>query len=324
MGRIKDELEKLKGKNPSEWLKSCFLGIPPEQKARLEQAGCQLYSGKVRELIKQGEDLYVYHTDRLSAFDRYIGVVPYKGVLLCELSAFWFEALKDIAPNPLRSHPHERVLKVKALTPFKVEVIMRGYMAGSMARAYSRGEREFCGNKLPQGLKEFRPLPKPILTPTTKAEAYEHDEEVSSRELIERGVVSEKDWQVIEEMAFKLFSRGQTIYEEKGWMLVDTKYEFGKDSAGQIYVIDEIHTPDSSRLWRASSYEERLLRGEAPEMLDKEQVRRYLLGQGFQGHGPVPEVPSELIFELVRGYLEVGQDLLGEELVVSHQEIPYP
>lgn len=306
-------------------LEHSYNGLSESEQEERTKDGRKVYSGKVRQLVGTADELFIYHTDRLSAFDRYVGMVPYKGVILADLSEYWLKAAKAVVPTHYIDRPDERVLRCKACTPFKVEVIVRGYMAGSMARAYEKGVREFCGAKLGEGLQDFRPLPKAIITPTTKAEAYEHDEDISPKELIARGVVTAGEWQTIEEMALKLFAFGQKVYAEKGWILVDTKYEFGRDRAGEICVIDEIHTPDSSRLWVRETYEKRLANGEAPEMLDKETVRRYLMAQGFSGQGEVPQVPVANIVELAETYLTVAETLRGHPLETQGpgHKIPY-
>lgn len=291
-----------------------YNGLSESEEEERIRAGRKVYSGKVRQLVGTADELFIYHTDRLSAFDRFVGMVPYKGVILADLSEFWLKAAQAVVPTHYIDRPDERVLRCKACTPFKVEVIVRGYMAGSMARAYEKGAREFCGAKLGEGLQNYRPLPQAIITPTTKAPAYEHDEDISPAELISRGVVSASEWATIEDMALRLFAFGQKVYGEKGWILVDTKYEFGRDSSGEICVIDEIHTPDSSRLWVRETYERLVGSGEAPEMLDKETVRRYLMSKGFSGQGEVPSVPVANIVELALTYLTVAETLRGHPL----------
>lgn len=302
-------------RTPEETLNEhAYSGLSDKERSQRISEGRVVYAGKVRELVGHADELLIYHSDRLSAFDRFIGMVPYKGVILADLSEFWFSAAKAIVPTHFIDRPHERVLRCKACQPFKVEVIVRGYMAGSMARAYERGVREFCGAKLGEGLLVFRPLPNPIITPTTKAAVYEHDQDMSPKELMARGIVTAAEWQAIESMALKLFDFGQRVYAEKGWIMVDTKYEFGRDKAGEICVIDEIHTPDSSRLWVRDTYEKRVASGEAPEMLDKEPIRRYLMAQGFSGQGDVPTVPVAHRVDLAETYLTVAETLRGHSL----------
>ena len=176
------------------------------------------------------------------------------------------------------------------------------------------GERVFCGVRLPEGLKPFGRLPEPIITPTTKAAAFEHDENTTAAELIRRNVCTQKEWDTLSAMAFKVFELGTKIYAEKGWLLVDTKYEFGRTSDGTIKLIDEVHTPDSSRLWNIASYQNRMQKNEPPEMLDKENVRRWLLDHGFSGHGDVPAVPRSILIELAQIYLLVAETLIGKPL----------
>lgn len=292
-----------------------YRGFTEQEKGAFQQRKLQAYAGKVRELVRTEQELFIFHTDRLSAFDRFVGMVPYKGTMLAEISQFWLEAAHKVLPTHYLSRPHERVLRCINCTPFKVEVIVRGYMAGSMMRAYQKGVREFCGAKLSEGLEAYRPLPVTIVTPTTKAAAFEHDEDATPDELVAQGVCTRREWEQISDMALELFRFGQEKYAEKGWILVDTKYEFGRDSAGQIRVIDEIHTPDSSRLWVKQSYENHLSRGDAPEMLDKEIVRRYLMDQGFSGQGTVPHVPVSKLIALAEIYLKVAETLTGKTLM---------
>ncbi len=301
-----------------------FPGLTDNQITRIKNQGLPFYRGKVRELVQVEDKLWVYHTDRLSAFDKFIALVPYKGVLLARLSEFWLKRANDFFPTHYLGMPHERVLLAEALEPIRAEVIVRGYLAGSMARAYQKGVRRFCGAQLDEGLSEFRALPKAIITPTTKAAAYEHDEDVSPNELIARGICTAKEWDEIQDIALNLFSWGQKIYEEHGWILVDTKYEFGRDKTGRIKIIDEIHTPDSSRLWQQSTYTERLAQHKAPIMLDKENVRRYLMDRGFSGEGAVPPIPASVLIELAQVYLGVYEGLRGNELEHFADVIPLP
>lgn len=297
--------------------KHAYGGLNPAQKRTLASQDINVYTGKVRDVVTRGDQLLVVHSDRLTAFDRLIAHVPYKGTMLTAISEYWLEEAKKVVPTHLISRPHERVLKVERATPFKVEVIVRGFLAGSMARAYANGEREFCGAKLPSGLKNYGALPAAIITPTTKAAAFEHDENTTPDALIDAKIVSKSEWSEISDMALKLFAHGQKVYRGVGWILVDTKYEFGRTTDGKIKVIDEIHTPDSSRLWVAGSYDAKVQRGDSPEMLDKEVVRRYLLDKGFSGHGDVPPVPVDRLVDLAEVYLKVAETLMGRPLVTS-------
>jgi len=296
-----------------------YYGLSEDDKQYYQARDFTFYQGKVRELLSRGNQLFVLHTDRLSAFDCYIGMVPFKGLILSELSSFWLEKARKVVPTHLVRSVNERVLEVRNCQPIKAEVIVRGYMAGSMMRAYEKGERKFCGQTLPEGLIGFNPLPQAIITPTTKAAVFEHDEDASPEQLIQQGVCTENEWQKIEKMALELFAYGQELYDEKGWILVDTKYEFGRLPNGDIIVIDEIHTPDSSRLWVKNNYQQKLAHQQAPEMLDKENVRRYLLNFGFSGQGQVPVVPAEILVSLAEVYLKVAETLIGHPLEIRQQ-----
>ena len=294
-------------------------GLTAAQREQLAAQGRAVYTGKVRDVVDHGSDeLSIVHSDRLTAFDRMIAMVPYKGVILNAISSFWLQEAQKVVPTHLIATPHERVLRVKRTDPVRMEVVVRGYLAGSMQRAYLAGQREYCGASLPDGLQAYGKLPTAIITPTTKAAAFEHDENTTPHELITRGICSESEWRRLSSMALQLFAHGQAIFRERGWILVDTKYEFGRDARGELLVIDEVHTPDSSRLWEASSYHERLAQGASPVMLDKENVRRWLLSQGFSGHGEVPAVPPAVLADLALVYLKVAEALVARALQISH------
>lgn len=320
MKTLRQALSELKDASIEQLRQASFSGLSPDLIKHYESKGYHYYQGKVRELVISEDSMWMIHSDRLSAFDRYIGLVPYKGIILNELSKFWLEKAQQVCPSHLIRPCNERILEVERCEPIKAEVIVRGYLAGSMMRAYQKGERSFCGLTLEDGLEAFAPLKKPIITPTKKAAAFEHDEDSSAEELIAEGICSEAEWQQISEMALQLFALGQEVYAQKSWILVDTKYEFGRRKDGSLVVIDEIHTPDSSRLWEMESYHERLAHAQAPKMLDKENVRRYLLEQGFQGQGEVPEVPAHVLVELAQVYLDVAEKLIGEDLVIRNSE----
>ena len=319
MTPVRDLLEEIRrSPDPRAALdRHAYHGPEESEKELLRRQGYEVYQGKVRELARKDGELLIYHTDRLTAFDKYIDMIPYKGTILAGITRFWMAEAEKIMPTHYLGAPHERLLKVRAMNPYKVEVIVRGYMAGSMMRAYDKGERLFCGAALPDGLKSWGKLPENIITPTTKAAAFEHDEDATPDELIEQGVCTRAEWEEISSKALELFARGQEVYQEKGWILVDTKYEFGKDDKGQIFVIDEAHTPDSSRLWTAATMESRLSAGQAPDMLDKEIVRRWLMENGFKGEGKPPEVPVETLIALAETYLDVAERLMGEPLLSS-------
>jgi phosphoribosylaminoimidazole-succinocarboxamide synthase len=276
--------------------------------------------GKVRDSYLPGDGRRILvTTDRISAFDRVLGTLPFKGQVLNQLSAWWFEQTKDVAPNHVRAVPDPAVTIGIECTPLPVEWVMRAYLTGvtstSVWTHYERGERTFCGHALPDGLRKNEALPAPILTPSTKAEKGGHDESVSRAELLSRGVIDEATFEEAEQMARALFARGQKICAERGLILVDTKYELGRAPDGSLVVIDEIHTPDSSRIWLAGSYETRLAGGQEPESFDKEYVRRWLAGHGFKGDGPIPTIPDEVRVEASRRYIEACDAIRGEAFV---------
>jgi phosphoribosylaminoimidazole-succinocarboxamide synthase len=284
------------------------------------------YEGKVRDNYTVargpgGTDVrrYIVVTDRISAFDRVIGTLPLKGQVLNRMAAFWFEKTRDVAPNHLLSIPDPCVLEARECTPLPVEMVMRAYVTGvtstSIWTHYARGERNFCGNQLPDGLKKHEKLPAPILTPSTKAPKGDHDVSASRAEILAMGHIDARDFDAAAEIARNLFAYGQRWCAERGLILVDTKYELGKDAAGNIVVIDEIHTPDSSRYWFADSYQGRFDRGEDPESFDKEYVRRYLAGIGFKGDGPIPTLPDEVRVEASRRYIEAYEKITGTDFV---------
>lgn len=317
---LRDIYQEIMANPTSERLWNAHIWQGPTQSdiASWQAQGFGVYQGKIRTVLSRDGRIQMLHSDRLTAFDRLIDYVPGKGIILTAITKFWFEELSKVVPTHFIKEFGPRALLTESLRPVKAEVVVRGYLAGSLARAYASGAREFCGVKLPEGLKPFERLPEPIITPTTKAQAFAHDENISVDELIQRGVCSRDEWETISAMALKVFSLGTKIFGEKGWLLVDTKYEFGRSQNIQdIKLIDEVHTPDSSRLWVKSSYEERLNRGDSPEMLDKELVRRWLLDQGFSGYGDVPKVPRSLLIELAKTYLQVAETLTGKPLTVS-------
>lgn len=290
------------------------LGLTLER-TDLSELGAKV-EGKVRDSYLPGDGRRILiTTDRISAFDRVLGTLPFKGQILNQLSAWWFEQTRDVAPNHLLEVPDPAVTIATECEPLPVEWVMRSYLTGvtstSIWTHYARGEREFCGHVLPEGLKKNEPLPEPILTPSTKADEGGHDESVSPATLLERGVIDEATFAACERIAHALFARGRELCAKQGLILVDTKYELGRTPDGAIVVIDEIHTPDSSRIWFADSYEARLAGGEEPESFDKEYVRRWLAGVGFRGDGPVPAIPDEVRVEASRRYLEACETISG-------------
>jgi phosphoribosylaminoimidazole-succinocarboxamide synthase len=278
------------------------------------------YEGKVRDCYTtpDGRRLLVV-TDRISAFDRVLGTLPLKGQVLNRLASFWFERTRDIAPNHMLSQPDPNVLEAVECTPLPVEMVVRAYVTGvtstSIWTHYARGERVFCGHRLPDGLRKNERLPSPILTPSTKAPKGGHDISASREEILAMGTITPGDFNTAAGMAMALFDHAARYCASQGLILVDTKYEFGKDRDGRVVVIDEMHTPDSSRFWFSSTYEPRFARGEDPESFDKEYVRRWLAARGFQGDGPIPHIPDEVRVEASRRYIEAFERITGAAFV---------
>ncbi len=280
------------------------------------------YDGKVRDCYidtERGERIIVV-TDRLSAFDAIVGLIPSKGQVLNQLAQFWFEKTRDIAPNHMLRTPDPNVMIARECKPLPVELVMRSYLTGvtstSIWRAYEDGARSFCGHALPDGMKKNERLPAAILTPSTKAALGDHDISVSRDELLARGEIRPEVFDRAADIAAKLFAAGQAHAAARGLILADTKYEMGLDRDGTIVVIDEIHTPDSSRYWYADDYEERLARGEEPRSLDKEFVRRWLKNDAkWSGDGPPPPMPDEIKLEAARRYIASYELVTGVDFV---------
>lgn len=275
-----------------------------------------VYKGKVREVYRLKNDILVMiATDRLSAFDVVMPKgIPYKGQILNQIATKMMKATEDLVPNWLLATPDPNVAVGKACEPFKVEMVIRGYLSGHAAREYKAGKRMLCGVPMPEGMKENDAFPEPIITPATKAEKGDHDEDISREEILARGIVSEADYTVLEDYTRKLFHRGTEIAAKHGLILVDTKYEFGKTKDGEIVLIDEIHTPDSSRYFYAEGYQERQERGEAQKQLSKEFVRQWLISNGFQGleGQQVPEMSDAYIESVSERYIELYESITGE------------
>lgn len=276
-----------------------------------------VYHGKVRDVYNINDELMVMVvTDRISAFDVVLPKgIPYKGQVLNQIAAKFLDATRDIVPNWMTAVPDPMVMVGKFCEPFPVEMIIRGYLTGSSWRTYKSGAREICGVPIPDGMKEHERFPEPIVTPTTKAKEG-HDEDISREEIIRQGLVSEEDYNLLEKYTKELFRRGSEIAASMGLILVDTKYEFGKHN-GQIYLIDEIHTPDSSRYFYADGYEERFARGEQQKQLSKEFVREWLMANGFQGKEgqAVPEMTPEFVESVSERYIELYEGITGEKFV---------
>ena len=274
------------------------------------------YKGKVRDVYMFEKELVVVASDRISAFDVVLPrAIPYKGQVLNQIAAGFLKATADLVPNWVTATPDPSVTIGKRCEPFKVEMVIRGYLAGHAAREYALGKRILCGVTMPEGLKENDTFPTPIITPTTKA-SEGHDEDISREAILSKGIVSEEDYLVLEKYTRALFQRGQEMANEKGLILVDTKYEFGK-ADGKIYLIDEIHTPDSSRYFYAEGYEENQKQGLPQKQLSKEFVRQWLIANGFQGKEGqvVPEMNDELVESISDRYIELFEKITGTSFV---------
>jgi len=297
----------------------------PHAFAGIDIAGAEpQIRGKVRDIYLRGDQRILVTTDRLSAFDRVLGLVPYKGQVLNQLSAFWFGETAGTVPNHMLSLPDPNVMVVKECRALPVEVIVRGYISGVTKTAlwyrYSQGEREIYGYTFPDGLRKNQPLPEPIVTPTTKDGPSGHDERLTCEEVTDKGLVEPKLWERVQSVALSLFRRGQEIAQRGGLILVDTKYEFGLTNEGNLVLIDEVHTPDSSRFWKADSYEARFAAGREPENFDKEFIRLWYAEQGYRGDGEPPEWDIDLAVQTSRRYIEVYEMLAG----VPFEPAPYP
>ena len=295
------------------------------------------YTGKVRDNYILDNKIVLVTTDRISAFDVVITTLPFKGQVLNQMSQFWFEKTNHIIPNHVIEIPDPNVTVARKCKPVMVEFVVRGYITGvtttSIWYNYERGVREFCGHKLPDGLKKDQKLPEPLLTPSTKAEKGQHDESVSREEVIKRGLMSADEFDKIAESSMRLFELGQRIAALQGIILVDTKYEFGYDENGRLTLIDEVHTPDSSRFWFANTYEELFRQGKEQHNpnrersigpsrnsdlgIDKEYVRKWLADKGFMGDGPVPEIPDDIRIEAARRYIEAYELVTGKKFEAS-------
>jgi phosphoribosylaminoimidazole-succinocarboxamide synthase len=278
-----------------------------------------VYKGKVREVYNINDDVLVMiATDRLSAFDVVMPKgIPFKGQILNQIATRMMQDTEDLVPNWLLATPDPNVAVGHLCEPFKVEMVIRGYMSGHAAREYKAGKRILCGVNMPEGMKENDKFPNPIITPATKAEMGDHDEDISRENILARGIVAEEDYIVLEDYTRKLFQRGSEIAASRGLILVDTKYEFGKTKDGKIVLIDEIHTPDSSRYFYADGYQERQDRGEVQKQLSKEFVRQWLIANDFQGleGQSVPEMSDAYIETVSERYIELYENIMGEPFV---------
>lgn len=275
-----------------------------------------VYHGKVRDVYSLKDKLIMVATDRISAFDHILPeAIPYKGQVLNLLAAHFLEATKNIVPNWVESIPHPNVTVGKKCEPIRLEMVIRGYLAGHAARTYKSGLRELCGVALPEGLKENDKLPEPIITPATKAEEG-HDEDISKEDILARGIVSEEVWNTLEKYTRALFAKGTEMARERGLILVDTKYEFGIYN-GEVILIDEIHTPDSSRYFYLEGFDERQARGEAQQHLSKEFVREWLMSKGFQGKDgqQMPEMDENIVNTISQKYIQLYEQITGKTFV---------
>jgi len=282
-----------------------------------------LYVGKVRDVYNINDDLLVMIvSDRISAFDVVLPKgIPYKGQVLNQIASKFLDATADIVPNWKMESPDPMVTVGHKCESYPVEMIVRAYLTGSSWRDYKNGAREICGVKIPDGMREHQAFPKPILTPTTKADQGLHDENISREQIIERGYVSEEEYVQLENYSLRLFARGQEIANKMGLILVDTKYEFGKKD-GKIYLIDEIHTPDSSRYFYLDTYQERFDKGENQRQLSKEFVREWLMENNFKGQPGenVPEMTPEIVLSISERYIELFEKITGEKFVKADSE----
>lgn len=282
------------------------------------------YEGKVRDNYTKDGKRTIIVSDRISAFDRVLGTLPFKGQVLNTLAKWWFEQTADLCPNHMLDVPDPNAMVCVECEPLPVELVVRAYITGvtstSIWTHYERGERVFCGHTLPDGLQKHQKLAAPILTPSTKADKGDHDVSVSREELLASGKISPADFDDAAAKALALFARGQALCAERGLILVDTKYEMGKTPDGEIVLIDEIHTPDSSRYWYAESYPERFAAGEDPESFDKEYVRRWLKSVGYGGDGPPPTIPDDVRVEASSRYIQACDQIRGEAFVPNTDE----
>lgn len=281
-----------------------------------------VYHGKVRDVYNLGDRLVMVATDRISAFDVVLPEgIPFKGQVLNQIAAKFLDATADICPNWKRATPDPMVTVGVACEGFPIEMIVRGYLCGSAWRAYRSGVREICGVQLPEGMRENEKFPQPIVTPTTKAEIGEHDADISKAEILERGLATPDEYETLERYALALFARGTEIAASRGLILVDTKYEFGKHN-GEICLMDEIHTPDSSRYFYAEGYAERFAAGEPQRQLSKEFVREWLMENGFQGKAgqTVPTMTPAIVESIAERYIELYEHITGERFVRTADE----
>lgn len=275
------------------------------------------YFGKVRDCYDlDNATRILVTTDRISAFDQILAVIPWKGQVLTQLARYWFETTADIAPNHVLSYPDPNVVLGRTLTILPVEIVVRGYLAGttstSILTQYRKGVRDMYGHHFPDGLRDNQVLPHPIITPTSKAFDGGHDEPLTAAEITGTGLLTQAQWDSVSAMALALFARGQEVAAERGLILVDTKYEFGTDASGTIYLADEIHTPDSSRYWLAAGYEDALQNGTRPPSFDKDVIRSWVVARCDPYKDPIPEIPAEMIEKTAQVYIDAYEAITGQ------------
>lgn len=277
------------------------------------------YSGKVRDNYCIDDKRIIIASDRLSAFDRVLTTIPFKGQILNQISAYWFEATKDVFPNAVLDVPDPNVMVAKECKIIPVEMVVRGYLTGSAWRDYKAG-RDISGIKLPEGLKNWQKFSSPLVTPSTKAESGMHDEHISKEKILEKRIVGEAAYKVMEKASLDLYKKGTELCAKNGLILVDTKYEFGLTTENELVVVDEMHTPDSSRFWFAETYEEKFSRGEEPDILDKEYLRQWLIKEkNFMGDGEIPEIPDAVRIETAKRYIKTFEAITGKELEAKNE-----
>ena len=282
------------------------------------------YEGKVRDNYTLNGKRIIITTDRISAFDRVLCTIPFKGQVLNETSAFWFEKTKNIVKNHMIEVPDPNVMVVRECRPYPVEMVVRGYITGVTTTSawynYEKGMRNFCGNALPEGLKKNQKFAKPIITPSTKAEHGMHDESVSRGEIIKRKLVDEKTYRKMEKAALELFDYGTKLVAKNNLILVDTKYEFG-DLNGELVLIDEVHTPDSSRFWIKDTYNQLFSKNQEPQKLDKEYLRQWLAAKGFIGEGNIPSIPDDVKIEAAKRYITAYEMITGKQFEAKNEDV---
>jgi phosphoribosylaminoimidazole-succinocarboxamide synthase len=285
------------------------------------------YAGKVRENydLHDGTRILIA-TDRISAFDRNLAVIPLKGQVLTQTARFWFEATRHLCPNHVVDYPDPNVLVCKRLAMMPVEIVVRDYLAGttstSILQMYKKGGRDMYGHRFPEGLRDNEKLPRSIITPTTKAAQGDHDAPLSAEEIVAKKLLTEQQWREVSAKALALFACGREMAARRGLMLVDTKYEFGFDERGSMILADEVHTPDSSRYWLSESYPARIAAGEPPDTLDKDFVRRWVAQRCDPYRDPIPEIPADVILQAAATYVGVYEKLTGQQLVLPDLSVP--